>query len=743
MHTVHMRTLRVLLGLLVAGTSFVPAASAIQVTVFPAVDEGTLAPGDIGSYSFHLEPFNPDALPQTFPCGKPFSLPTGGFYAWVEGPNWISARTVLHGPEPTSADAEPREFHFHGGPAGSVALDADVIASLPDRVEIRLLSIDSHIVDRKYLNEFARVVDSSHLSSGVLMPAGPVVATVVDIETKRHLLVSKPQRVEKGKRRPIVFPEVKGGALIARIERAEPLEEVSEDDVAITFAPPDGQALSPDVLVPAMGRVYAIWYDLEQQTGSVEVASSKFWTKKIAVHGSHEGVEYVSGRLVPRASLNVSVLIPDDLDGEQTTIAVRDANGTVATVEPEPRFPCETTIDGLPRSVVTVDAIVGPWLFEGQVDLEPGDGHVVIAPEAARVRGIVTVGDEPASASVGFLTNRSNQSDEVATSHATDEWGEFEAVLFPLQIQPIALVSIDQREPIWWWLQDLPIRDGDYLELAIQGHPVDLRIVDAKTAVGIPDAQVAYGWEGTGGGGRQSQSDAEGRVRLPPVPAEELHVMARAQGYEPGRTLIRTESETTEHEFTLQLEPESDGDRTTVLLHTDAPAIKAEVALIPDGGSEPRWVKATDSQGTIVIEPEGPNEIVAIRHPQAAAAVLWSRELQATDTIRLPPIASPLAVRVVEPSGAAVPYARLVLWLRGFRISGGFLAWLTEAGDATNRAGLWNPRNIPSEPIEILACELSHDSDLTAEFASGGLDYRRVSVALPRSGPVTIEAILR
>ena len=720
------------------------AASAIQVTMVPAVDDRGTPVGNPELFSLHLDPFDPTLGPSVFMCGEPIELPEGAFYAWIEGPNRISERFVIHGPGPDAGGPSHHEFRYKVGPAGTVMMSSSDLMSYPADAEVRLLSVSAHRSEEIYRNEFARTLSVGEAGAGVQMPAGPVIAAVVDPGNRRYLNISRPQVVSEGLTTVVVLEKPEDCHLVVRLERFEPMPNAHYDDVTVRLRAPSGESRKPDIQVPAMARVYSFWYDLDPGTAIVEVESGESWMPDTNLNLEAGEVTNFAGSLRARATLDGALLLPDDLNGQPTTITVRAGDDVVAVKDVEPAFPAEFALIGLPPTRVAVEVFVGPWRFEGDVDLSPGNGRLVLAPEVARVHGQVTVGGDPAVAAVvGFLTNRSSREEEVVAKFPTDEYGEFTAVVFPAQVQPMTLVSIDDREPIWWWIEKMPLRDGDRIDIVLEGRALDVRVLDAVTGRGIAGAAVTYGWEGTGGGGRQTASDDDGLVSLPPVPADQLKIFVRAVGYRQVQKTIVMNSPETEGEIQISLDQEPTGDLITVLLDNGSPAAGAEVALIPSVNAVPRSVKQTDADGTFLVEPGGPNEILAIRHPQSGAFLGRLGKIADTREIRLPSRAGPLKVRIVEPSGAPVPYARIAVWLDGLRLQGGFLAWLTGGSDAADRAGEWVGQHLPARPIEILAWQLSQDADHMLALQNGEMDYRRQSLLPPWGAPATVEAVLR
>jgi hypothetical protein len=742
-HAVGRRTAVAALLVLVAATA---TAFASQVTVVPAID-GSGTPVDSPKlFGFHLDPFDPASSPLVLPCGEPVDLPQGGFYVWVEGPNRISQRMVLHGPGLESGGATHREFRIEVGPAGTAVVQAASVGDRPREPEVRLLSLNAHIRSGHYHNEFARTCTVDEAAAGVQMPVGPVILAIVDPSNGRYLRVSRPQDVVEGGATVLdrIASRTDRAQLVVRYERPESIHSEPDDDVSVvlrTAADPDGRA--PDVLVPSSARVYAIWYDLLPGTAAVDVVSASFWAPSAEVTLSDGDVTSFSGRLEARPHLDVVLILPSELDGEPTTFSVRDGDETISTIEFEPMFPTEARIDGLPPRELNVNVTVGPWSIEEEADLRHGDTRLVLAPETVRVTGAVTVEGSPADASVGFLTNRSRRGVEVAAEFVTDDYGEFEAVLLSEGVQPFALVSVESGEPIWWFIENPPLRDGDHLEIDLKGRALDVHVVDVATGKGIPESKVSYGWTGEGGGGRTTTTDETGRITLPPVPVATVDVHVQAVGYRSARRTIDYESDRETEEIVIGMERESEGTRISIILSDGTPAFGAEVALIPAGAEQPRWTAVADPQGRVLVETDRASELFAARHPRGGLVIAPAADLANGGPVRLPPPAGPLTIRVIEPSGTPVPYARMVLWISGFRFQDGTLAWLTESQIAADREGLWTAHHLPARPLEALAWQLSKDPDHQRAMSAGELDYRRQTLTPPWAGVVSIEAVLR
>lgn len=718
------------------------------LTVIPTIGPDSDPVQEPASYTVHLMPLDGGDRELVVPCGEPVQMPEGRFALWVEGRGRISSLVMAHGPGSEEQQASPGRLFVQLGPAGRVGPAPEACSRFGGDFELRLLSVDAHRSGSVLGHEFARRVALSDAGDGgVRMPTGSVLATVSDRERGRYVALAEPVDVRSGAATTVDprEPADDSSVLIVRLERPAPIRTAAADDVTVVLERADGPSVAPDILVPAAGRVYAVWRNLEPGRATLSVESPTVWLRDVPLNLRRGKIADAAERLQRRASLEVVLALPSDLEVERAGLTVNSAETgeTLAAREAPPELPSDVTVRGLPREKVGVVADVGPWRFTSEVDLGPGDGRVVIAPEVARVTGRLTVNDEPARGIVGFLTNRSGRGREVASEHETDEWGELEAILFPRQIQPVARVSVGRSAPIIWWLE-MPIADGDVIDIDLEGEGGDVRVVDGTTDEGIPQATVVYSWEGEHGqGGRRERTDNEGRLSLPPSPGGKVQALAKADGYRQSRRRTLDFS-TIEDEVVFRLEPEEGEVAVTVLLPNGSPAVGAVVAILPTPQSPPRWTGAAGPDGGLELPETGPGEIVAFRHEAGGLELVRAAALASDEPhrVQLPPPAGRTVFTVVGPGGDPVPSALLAVWIDGFRLTNPGLSWLLQAPPGTRPDGTWDASHLPAEPIEILAWERSGDAAAEAAVLRGAHDYRRRRLQPPWGPMVTIEAVL-
>lgn len=683
---------------------------------------------------------------RTFPCAEPFPLPEGDFLFWVEGPGRISSLMILRS-RGAPGQTVPHRFTVSVRPAGTVVAAIQGLEELSPRagdLELRLLQARP-ILDGKLTREFARRIPFTESMHPHQMPEGPVIAAIFDHVHNRYERLSRPVNAdhERSTTVNLTAPPQDRAALVARIERFAPVVDPAGDDVEVKLQRPDGSALKPDRLVRSAARLYAFWFDLGPGPVTVGVSSPSAWGAPAAVQLEGGEIADLSIQLQPPAALHAQIVLPPGVSeaGGRLVVRSRDRRRLYRTVDLSSGIPGELTITGLPRAPVLVELDFGPWRAFQEADLTGGEGSVFLAPDFVHITGDVTVEDQGASATLRFLTLKAGPGKEIAAEVATDDEGEFEADLIGDQLQPIVLVSVGGREPLWWNIEP-PLRDGDEIHIDLKGRALDLRVVDARTHRGIGDAEVWYGWGGDRAGGRMARTDDDGVVRLPPVPEEELKLGIRAKGYVAASRRIRPKAVVTEP-VEVPLEPE-EGETVTFLLPSGAPAAGASVAILPGGSAPPRWTGQADANGRLSVPQMRGGEILVVRHPRSGLLLTGTAPTRGEGgaTLTLPQPGGVLRGKVVEPGGKPAAFALATVWVGGVRLTGGALQWVLQAPIMSLQDGSWEARTVLApQPVALLFCERSGDPSRDAACSSGELDYRRENIPFPWPAELTLEAV--
>ncbi len=723
-------------------------AEPVMATIMPQNPDTKAVVEHIEQYQFNLIERGSPSEVLTFPCGTPFPLPTGTFLGWAEGPGELS-RLMLLRYQPTKTVAAPHRFWVAVYPAGEVRVeDLTGSAKRGDRKELEVRLIEANpVFEGKLQRGFARRLPYSEIDKPHQMPVGPVISAVYDTASDSYLGLSRPVTASSNKTvlARTTAPAKGKASLVVRVERGAQVIDPKEDDVQVTLRRTDGSVVPPAETVRSAERIYCFWYDIPPGEGTVEVTSSIWWAEPTKVTLSAAQIGSLELRLEPAASLHASIVLPDDAAQAPGALSVLSEGGgvTYRSVGLKDGIPADVTVGGLPRLPVQVRLDFGPWKYVERVDLRPGDATVVLAPDFVHVTGQVTVEDKGVPAKVQFLTVKATAAKEVASEHSTDEEGRFAADLVGNQVQPILLVSVQGREPIWWNVEP-PLHDGQVIDINLKGRAIDLKVVDAETGDGVEGAEVWYGWAGESAGGRRASSDSDGLVHLPPAPEADLRVGVRADGYVPATRLIDLEN-TTDEQVTVPIEKERKGKAVTLLLPGGGPASGAEVGILTSTAMPPSWVGHADGAGTVRLPESADSGVLAARHPQAGVLLADLNMVtdDSTTTLALPASGGALAAAVVDPSGKPAPYAVAVAWIGGYRLSGGGLAWLLKAPGMSLADGSWSAQFLPAQPIALLFCDRSGDAaEGLAACAGGQFDYRRENIAYPWSGVVQVEAVM-
>lgn len=145
----------------------------------------------------HLVPNTNGDQELSYPCGKLFIPPLGNYLYWVEGESRISPDHLVlvfaGGPYQGRRMAPVRDTV----PAGRVVFTG--VAENPSLV-LRLLHLESHLVDDRMFFEFHRRLPAARALEGALLPGGKAVSFLYDNAKKEYLALSRPFEVQASPR---------------------------------------------------------------------------------------------------------------------------------------------------------------------------------------------------------------------------------------------------------------------------------------------------------------------------------------------------------------------------------------------------------------------------------------------------------------------------------------------------------------------------------------------------------------
>ncbi|MEM7481448.1 MAG: carboxypeptidase-like regulatory domain-containing protein [Acidobacteriota bacterium] len=679
----------------------------------------------------------------TFPASTWFQAPPGKYKAWVEG-NWtISPFPVVLGFSDTPFRKRGRSLGIIVVPAGKVALDPE--AQAPEKGYLSLLHTESHNRGTAPKFELSRRVTGQDLHEGTLMPAGAVLAGLYD-EDRREYRTLQEVLIESGKLSRITpEPPAPGtSTLIAVLERPNFILSHEDHDLVITATLPGEEPTTPDLVVPASRRVYAVWYELEALQARVDVHSPSVFLEPQDVQLRPGHVEDIRATLQPLPSLDLSLDLAPPLRESSLTVAVTTYPGREVLERVElPPTAAHHRFDRLPRSPVEVVLEVDPWQFRERVDLSDGKNQLVeFRPRPHTLRGTVYRGSEGHEATISF---RSGHPDRRLVVDS-DTQGEYEAFLFPDSFYRAVMIQLkDHSGPPFVDLVMQPLDQIDTLDFHLPGATYKVRVIDETTGVGIPDATVYASNRFLDGGKegperRVSQStttDEEGIAELQPLRPGTVELTARAEQYLPSSPVREAIPDAEdEQELELTLQPEGKTARLRLLLPSGLPASGARLLALSDlNQKQPLWEGQADHQGELEVPHSVDTALLLVRHP--TAGFLLKSWTGGSDEIEwsLPSRASPLKIQVLDPAGDPVALAMVKLKIAEHWLAGSTLAWLTESRGGANQRGIWQATSIPAGPIEILAWR----REATLSALAGVLDPQAVALEYP--WPSTVEVI--
>lgn len=217
-----------------------------------------------------LSPMGDSGLELAFPVGSWFIPPLERKYrVWLEGEWEISPFTQLivwNGGRFMNRGAVVQPPL---GPAGRVVVPRELEAR--GNLTLRLLSLGDYL-DHGFLRwELMRQERIPSLpKEGILMPAGPAMAALWDLDHERYEALSRPFKVMAGDTVAVPFegPPAGRAALVALLEN-HGLSR-AEDRLEVLLDQGKGER-APEVLSRTAQTVYAVWYDLDPDRATLRV----------------------------------------------------------------------------------------------------------------------------------------------------------------------------------------------------------------------------------------------------------------------------------------------------------------------------------------------------------------------------------------------------------------------------------------------------------------------------------------
>jgi hypothetical protein len=634
------------------------------------------------------------AVETTHPCDQWFVPPGGEYLLWVESKGQITGST--------SPVIVPKVLlPGHGKvavslvPAGSIALKGD--AHWPSGGTLRVVGAGNGPTGFE-----RRIYDPARAETGFQVPTGVMLPGLFDPEGNAVAL-SRPTTVKKGERTVIdPRPPAIGGDLLAIID------DSPKHDLRKQVAVLDGALgkRQPDALSVTSSRLIAIWYAVPAGDWQLMI-DGRASSNKFPIHTTRGRVVTIRKQLsvrAPKSALQVTIELPGK-EQPKLHVAVRRSGATDAIVRAALK-PNEThTFADLEPALVEVVLDVDGWRMIQRADLTLGDASTSFKLEPIHVTGTVFVGEHRARATVGF------RGDEKWTEFETDADGAYEATLWKPQryIVRVKLADYEQREP---FSETQKIDLDRTLDFHIPEGKLAVHVIDEETKKGISEAKVTVmsRWdlpnEGRGSTAAPVPINGEGIGLLAPSRTGSLQFFVTAAGYLPHDPVDIKVDAGESRTIEIALKPQGEARAITLALAAGVPAVGAEVQAVDPSTGQLRFRGTAGADGRIDVPLSIAGSLLMIRHANAASEIRPWNPPATPERWTLGAPAEPLSLMVETLEGTPPHYGSpipVTFWVHGVKLRPAELRFLAWSLPTTDNAGVWTGRNLPREPLRVVA----------------------------------------
>ncbi len=676
----------------------------------------------------HLVPNTNGDQELSYPCGKLFIPPLGNYLYWVEGESRISPDHLVlvfaGGPYQGRRMAPVRDTV----PAGRVVFTG--VAENPSLV-LRLLHLESHLVDDRMFFEFHRRLPAARALEGALLPGGKAVSFLYDNAKKEYLALSRPFEVQASKTSRVAAPTPpRATAVLAVLERPALLDLRSEDDLSPALMV-DEKSLAPDLRFGDGARVYAVWYEVPGKTAQLVLDSAKWQIPETTFALRAGKVETLRPELRPLPQLKVGLLRPpewNDLEVQILLLAEGASKNAPLAIVPLPPGENEAVFAAIPPRRLEIELRVQSYSLRQEVDASDRlDHRAFFQPEPIVLHGQVFVGEKPSPARVTFYLNKNQRLPESKDDQLvveTDPEGRYQATLYEPGYVPIN-VALKGREGLPFLISPrFYIEASRELDFHLPGNRFEVQVVDRKSGKGIADAMVGvecyFGENESFVTSARDHTRQGGYLELPPIRSGRLELRVRAAGYEEKEESIKVADGEKGRKVRLELQPLQEGEAVQLLLADGQVASFAQAALFPNttDSSAPWWQGSASVDGQLELPPERQGSFLLLRHPNAGALVLETGTGEGK-SLTLPPRAKDILFEIRERGGNPAPTTAISFRFGQIDVAGRALSWLLGAPlPASDRAGYFRAAGLPAQRLAIIAWA----PQLQADALTGNLD---------------------
>lgn len=739
-----MRVLAVVLAAVLV-TTFAPSiagtrAPAPEESFGPRFEPVELLPSgesllqDPAAFSIHVSREEDLDRELVFPAGEPSLLPKGRLRLYAEGPGLISPSLVsmineIENSELSKAARIPV--------VASGLLRARVAADFPrrGRLRVHLLRAESASNgDEPVPVEMSRRVELAACESGIAMPAGMVVAALVDAGTQEFVGLSEVTRVVAGTTRDLLFgaPERGEAGLVLSLGRSSPAYSVADAEQDVELVTPDRKRWQPDLVLPTRYQQYFIWYRLP--AGNMTLASAGLReglpVRSLTLRSGR--VERIEEELRPNPRLSLRPVVPPALRSVPAVIRVSDPTSDwwreVSLLEAGE----EPAVVQVPPHRLELLMTVRQFGARSVADLSDGlDQEVDLDLRLVELYGTVRT---DASSQPVVLFFRNEAGGRVVESTA-DETGTYRVVLAAGEYDLRARLRGRGRE---YWIGPERFENSRRFDVDIPSNHFVVIVADSESGEPVPDASVTIANEGLElQFSTVAQTDAAGEVELEPLREGKLRLQARKDGYvDSDRFEESVTVETKERSIAIPLEPEGRAIEMVLRMPNGEPAEGARLSVVPDPATV-SWSGTSDASGLVRVPERFSGAMAIVTHP--GSGFLPFTVTESARDLTLPAKAGvPLRIRVTNAAGEPVVSAGVLVWSLGYRLSGLALAVAAPGQNVVPPGGLFELSNAPASRLEILFYR--PDAGTIELVRTGALDHKRRTVPFPWPALQTIEA---
>jgi hypothetical protein len=582
----------------------------------------------------------------------------------------------------------------------------------------------------RWTRAFIRTEVGSTAATPVRMQSGPIFGAVFDRKSNDATAFIRRVELPAAKTTRVIVEKPASGKAAVYVE-LKPPRIVRKTPVALELQI-DGKTYASDAIVDGY-RVYAIWYGVGGRSAKLVVNHDMVFYDGPELTLRTGKITTVRGELKAKPGIKVYATLEGHATLPELTVDVFRPGETSPLRREKVEIGKPLQIGALDPAPYRVVLNVPPWKFARNVDLTDGndrDAKWELAPFA--IRGTVRVGKTPVRARVAFMLGIDEWMDI-----KTDDNGAYATTLWLPRDYIVQVLADGESAP---FRQLIAVDGSGTFDFNLPDTHYSARVRSAANGRPIANASVILNntWDSADHGDENVVqnviTDERGEAVLPALRSGSVEITAEAKGFRRAENASYAVEADSSRTLEVALTPIEETHTLRIQLPDASPAADAELLVTTGSGDATLWRGRTDAAGEVELPQLNAGSLLLVRHPRAASGVRVCRGDEATTWTLAPPL-EPLTLRI-ERRETARP-AQLTLWFGDTAVRSTALAFLTWSSSASDRDGLWTARNLPRQPLRILAWQ---KSDPVA-VAAGAFDALSTIAPYPLPNGFTVRAI--